>query len=431
MYNYRRFLSRPMAKTALVVGTFSLLASAPQTAFASFNITDIANFNGSNPASGKNPESGVTIDSSGNLFGTTQSGGADNFGAVYEVATGTNTITDIASFNSTNGQTPNATLTLDNSGNIFGTTTAGGVNGYGTVYEIAAGTSTITDLGVFSYDFSKGYANGINPYGGVTIDGNGNLFGTTISGGSGNRGVVYEIVSGSNTITDIASFNTTNGSQPYAGVTLDSSGNIFGTTRGGGANSFGTVYEIVAGSHTINDLVAFSGTNGNSPYGGITLDSDGNLYGTTQQGGANGSGTVFEVAHGTSNLTTLVSFNNTNGKFPNSGVTLDGNGDIFGTAAGGGANISGTVYQITKGSNAITSFASFTGLNGSGPNGGVAFDSSGNLFGTTFEGGANNSGTVYEVVGAGAPVPEASAALSLGLLLTLGGGGLLRRNKKK
>ena len=131
-------------------------------------------------------------------------------------------------------------------------------------------------------------------------------------------------------------------------------------------------------------------------------------------------------------LTDLTLFNSANGSTPNSGVTLDSAGNLYGTALYGGSNGDGAVYEIAKGTGVIHDLAAFDNTNGANPYGGVTLDSSGNLFGTTAGDGSNNKGTVYEITGAATPVPEASSALSFGLLLTLSTGGLLlcaRRQK--
>jgi len=128
----------------------------------------------------------------------------------------------------------------------------------------------------------------------VTLDSNGNLFGTTAQGGASGYGTVYEIAHGTNTITDLASFTGpepgTNSGSPHAGVTFDSSGNLFGTAPAGGASGYGTVYEIAHGTHTFTDLASFTenlfATNGTDTYAGVTFDSSGNLFGTTAYGGA-------------------------------------------------------------------------------------------------------------------------------------------------
>ncbi len=135
----------------------------------------------------------------------------------------------------------------------------------------------------------------------------------------------------------------------------DSNGNFLGTTVQGGAFDFGTVFEIAAGSGAITTLASLTGgTNGFTPYQRLVLDSQGDLFGTTQHGGSSGFGTVFELAHGSSTITPLASFNGSNGAFPQTGLVLDSSGDLFGSAHDGGAFGMGTVFEVAHGSNTIT-----------------------------------------------------------------------------
>ena len=152
---------------------------------------------------------------------------------------------------------------------------------------------------------------------------------------------MFELAQGSGTITTLASFNGTNGANPYAGLIEDSSGNLFGTAYQGGASGYGTVFELAQGSGTITTLASFNGTNGANPYAGLIKDSSGNLYGTANRGGTNGYGTVFELAHGSGTITTLASFNGTNGLNPVAGLIEDSSGNLFGTPPQGGA------YRLT------------------------------------------------------------------------------------
>ena len=355
----------------------------------------LASFNGTN---GYDPSS-LVLDGQGNLYGTTVLGGTAGYGSVFEIANGSNTITTLASFNGTNGQDPYK-MVLDNQGNLYGIAAAGGANSDGTVFEIAKGSNTITTLASF---------NGTNGYdpSSLVLDGQGNLYGTTLDGGANSDGTVFEIAKGSNTITTLASLVPLSGHQgdlPYS-LVLDSQGNLYGTTEHGGAAGDGTVFEIAKGSNTITTLVSFNGTNGNEAEG-LVLDGQGNLYGETFLGGAANDGTVFEIAKGSNTITTLASFNGTNGQHPFGGLALDSQGNLYGTTESGGAANDGTLFEIAKGSNTITTLASFNGTNGSEPIGGVVLDGQGNLYGTTYSGGAAGDGTVFELSGVTAITPS-------------------------
>ncbi len=390
-------------------------------------INTLASFNGSN---GAQPFAGVITDSSGNLFGTAENGGASGVGTVFEIASGSSVITTLASFNGTNGAQPCCDPVLDSSGDLFGTATWGGPTGRGTVFEVARGSGVITTLGSFNF------TNGDYPMGAVALDSSGNIFGATENGGNASLnngygdGTVFEIAHGSGVITALATFNGANGWANFSGVILDSSGDLFSTTIAGGANNDGTVFEIAHGSSAITTLVTFNGTNGATVRAGVTLDFSGNLFGTTENGGTgfsgtnnSGDGTVFEVAQGSGVITTLASFNGANGDNPVD-IALDSSGNILGATGGGGANNDGTVFEVAQGSGVITTLASFNGANGENPVG-ITLDSSGNLFGTATWGGANGDGTVFELSSAdttitlganGAPTLTDSATLSGGYL---------------
>jgi uncharacterized repeat protein (TIGR03803 family) len=336
-------------------------------------------------------------DSSGNFFGTTGGSSGNGNGTVFELPRGSNTIITLASF--THGEYPADGLVEDSSGNLFGTTLYGGVNNTGTVFELAQGSSTITTLAVF---YSTNNPIGIHPNGGLVEDSSGNVFGTTSGGGAHGDGTVFELMKGSSTITDLADFNpgAGDGNGPSGGLIEDSNGNLLGTTNNGGAYGVGTVFELAHGSNTITTLASFNNThnlNGINPFGNLVEDSSGNLFGTTYAGGAYNYGTVFELAHGSNTITTLAFFTGTNGANPQAGLVEDTNGNLYGTTFFGGANNEGTVFELAKSSSTITDLVSFSGSNGSSPYSGLIEDSSGNLFGTTTGGGANGVGTLFEL----------------------------------
>ena len=269
----------------------------------------------------------------------------------------------------------------DGSGNLFGTSEDGGLSGYGMVFEVAAGSGVVTTLASFNAP------QGANPNGGLVEDGSGNLFGTTGGGGSYGNGTVFEIAAGSGAITTLASFNGTNGASP-GGLIDDGSGNLFGATFRGGSAGYGTVFEVAAHSGVITTLASFNGNNGAYPNGGLVEDSSGNLFGTTE--GLAHDGRVFEVAAHSGAITTLASFNSQNGYILNGGLVEDSSGNLFGTTYG-------TVFEIAAHGSVVTTLASFNGSNGVSPTGGLAEDSSGNLFGTTYGGGSYGFGTVFEI----------------------------------
>lgn len=400
---------------------------------ATYSLTNLVTFVGHGPdnfnslpgapptwLNGQVPVGGLVADAEGNLYGTTVSGGTDDTqgGTVYEIMAGTHSVVTLYSFSSsgpsaTNGFSPKGGLVVDANGNLYGTTTQGH-NNVGTIFEISAGNHALTTL----YSFSGG-ADGGFPDAGLVADANGNLYGTA-SGFESNIGTVFEFSANTHSLTILHSFSGPDGSNPESGITFDSSGNLYGTTNYGGANNLGTVYEIAADTHQLTTLATFNGANGSHPeLGNLTIDSQGNLYGATDRGGANGYGTIFEIAAGTHELTTLASFDGINGANPVSSLILDADGNLYGSAVNGGANNHGTIFELLAGTHTLISLVDFNSLNGNAPAGSVIADANGNLYGTTtsggnFNGSLINSGTVFELVKS---VPETNSFVLMTLLL--------------
>ncbi len=221
------------------------------------------------------------------------------------------------------------------------------------------------------------------PSGEIVMDSAGNIFGTTSSGGANGNGTVYEVFKDSGTVGIVASFNVTNGAAPMGGLVQDKNGNLFGTTSAGGANGDGTIFEIVKGSGTITTLMSFNGTNGSAPLGGLAIDKLGNLYGTTSTGGANGKGELFEWAIKKGQFVVWTSFSGQNGTKPEGDLTLDKSGNVYGTTFGVANTANGTVFKVAKsGKHAVTVLKTFSST-ASAPIGGVVVDKLGNVFGTT------------------------------------------------
>jgi uncharacterized repeat protein (TIGR03803 family) len=339
---------------------------------------------------GSNSQSPLVMDSNGDLFGTTANGGAFGYGTIFEIAKGSSTVTTLHSFNLTDGANPYAGVTLDSKGNLYGTATLGGPSNEGVVYELTPGSGTLAILGSFNG------ADGADPYGGVILDSSGDLFGTTQYGGNSSVGTIWEIVSGSGSVTTLASFDTSNGARPYAGLVADSNGDFFGTTQFGGAGSDGTIFELQKNSTSIVTVASFNGTDGSDPQAPLILDSNDNLFGATTTGGANGKGTIFEQPAINNNINVLASFTTNSGSDP-VGPLIESGGTFYGTASSGGSQNAGTVFVLNSGSSSITTLASLTSSIGQTPNGGVVMDTGGNLFGTAALGGAGGNGAVFEL----------------------------------
>jgi len=224
------------------------------------------------------------------------------------------------------------------------------------------------------------FPNGANPYGTLIRDAAGNLYGTAYQGGAANLGVVFRLGAGGYKV--LHSFlGGTDGANPYAGVAIDSAGNLYGTTFGGGAPGKGVVYKVSASGQEAVLYTFTGGADGGSPYAGVVLDAAGNLYGTTYYGGTANAGAVYEVST-SGQETVLYSFTGgADGANPYGGVTLDSSGNLYGTTYGRGTSNDGVVYALDA-SGHETVLHDFDGHdNGGTPRDGVVVDSAGNLYG--------------------------------------------------
>jgi len=323
--------------------------------------------------------------------------------------------TVLFSFNSTDGLNPVAGLIFDGAGNLYGTTLYGGANNYGAVFELTPSTGGRWKETVL-HSFNLNGTDGYRPYGGLIFDGSGNLYGTTFYGGANGEGTAYELTpmaGGRWKEKVLHSFaaNGTDGYNPTASLIFDGVGNLYGTTFYGGANSSGTVFELkraAGGSWKEKVLHNFTGADGDFPFASLIFDGSGNLYGTTIEGGDSGDGTVFELAPSTGGSwteTVLQNFSGADGDLPYAGLIFDGSGNLYGATLNGGTYGNGTVFELTSSAGGIwteTVLHSFVGISdGSYPYGTLIFDTFGNLHGTTYYGGAHSDGTVFELTPAG------------------------------
>jgi uncharacterized repeat protein (TIGR03803 family) len=276
------------------------------------NETVLHNFGG---ISGENPMAGVIRDAGGNLYGTAVLGGL-GCGVVFKINPIDNETTLHSFTGGSDGCNPQAGLIRDSLGNLYGTTLWGGPHNAGVVYKVdPAGNETVL------YAFTGG-ADGRHPFGPVTQDSTGNLYGTAGDGGKYDLGVVYQVdPSGNETVLYSFRGGADDGAGPTAGVVRDSSGNLYGTTTFGGQKETGVVYKVdMGGNETV--LHAFTGgKDGSVPLGALVRDAAGNLYGTTQYGGANGMGVVFKIGlAGQGHV--LHAFTGTDGYYPAAGVIV-------------------------------------------------------------------------------------------------------------
>lgn len=412
------------AMAAALIGAATV---APAAAGGDYTFSMLVDFD--YRTNGAIPRSPLLLGADGNLYGTTERGTTGTgYGTVFKLDPTSGVLTTLADFGAGVARAnPMGRLAMDSAGNIYGATARGGL-GNGTVYKLDPDTGALTTLAEFSG--SIGNAPGAVPRGGVTLDAAGNLYGITSNSGPGQSeyGTVFRIDASTGVLTTLHAFGRGDlGRQPYAAVVLDADGDIYGTTYGG-SSALGTVFKLDGDSGDISYPALFNNANGANPQAAITIDALGDIYGTTTWGGDFKGGTVFKIDAGTGVLTSLVSFDRTNGWAPYAGLTFDAAGNIYGTTSGGGLYDFGTVFKIDATTGALTTLFSFDRADGLSPMTEVTLDAYGNIYGTTSGGGPGGYGTIFRLSPTSAAVPEPASCV----MLAIGGAAacaLLRRRR--
>lgn len=376
-----RFIKTANLRQITIITATALLLALASPAHASVDVTVLHTFTGGND--GSFLDSNLTADAAGNFYGTAQIGGAFGAGTVYELSPkpdGKWRFSLLYTFTGgADGGNPLGTLVFDRAGNAYATASSGGVNGLGVVFELTPPSHPSPgkeweEKVLYSF---QGGSDGSTPFGNVVFDAAGNLYGTTLLGGEMHIGC--EPAKGCGTIYELSP----TGSGPWIETVLHQLSDAFGE--------------------------------GAEPRAGLVMDASGNLYGTTYEGGNNeqcngfGCGTVFEMIPPASGqkhwqFKNLIDFNGHDGALSGGGLTLSATGALFGTTLFGGTDNRGVVFSLTQesGNWKFATLYSFTGIyDGLQPAGNLAFDSFGNLYGATYQGGANDWGSVFQLVPAG------------------------------
>ena len=390
---------------ALVLAATLALTGAAGTTAAAQTFKVLYSFAGY-PTDGAQPLGGLLMDAAGNLYGTTAYGGSHEgcpgkwqCGAVFKLDTnGAETV--LYNFTGRDGANPISNLILDANGDLYGTTAYGGDTGNcvyisntgcGAVFKLSGTKETVL------YRFTGGQ-DGAWPFGGVIMDVRGALYGTTNEGGAAGGGVAFKLVGRKETV--LHSFTGgKDGNDLTSGLIMDAKGNLYGTDAFGGdidcdyPNGCGVVFKLTGKQLTV--LHSFKGPpDGQSPVAGLIMDSEGNLYGTTYDGGTSGNGgTVFEVEASRKERVLHRFHPYTRGGFsPGTAVVQDASGNLYGTTE------SGVAYEITVDGKekVLHTFCTGDCSDGAYPNE-LIIDAKGNLYGTAYGGGINHNGVIFMI----------------------------------
>jgi uncharacterized repeat protein (TIGR03803 family) len=385
-----------MSKLSWVIktaGACVLLVTAT-VALSAQTLTTLYSFHG---ADGSNPYAGLMQASNGNLYGTTSAGGANGDGTVFQITTGgtLTTMHNFNRFNPTDGSQPYAGLIQATDGNLYGTTYRGGSHNVGTVYRITT-TGTMKTLHDLDYQ-----PDGALPYAGLVQATNGAFYGTASNGG-GEFGTAFIATAFGQYIPIYTFINGFIGANPVAGLVQASNGNLYGAAASGGSDGCGALFEMtLSGAYTM--VHDFTGDDGCSPQATLFQGSDGNLYGTASAGGGGGQGhnygTAFKITP-SGTFTLLHTFDGTDGTYPTGALIQATDGNFYGTTQYGGAYNQGTIFKVTP-TGTVTTLYSFCPQahcnDGANPYAGLILGSDGVFYGTTFNGGGGNDGTVFSL----------------------------------
>jgi uncharacterized repeat protein (TIGR03803 family) len=346
----------------------------------------LKDFDGTN---GAYPQGSLIQASDGKLYGMTIEGGS-GYGVIFSFDFLSSTYTMLRDFASNEtGSNVSASLTQTSDGKLYGMTENGGSNGYGAIFSLDPASSTY--INVKNFDNTDGG----NPRGSLMQASDGKLYGMTQYGGIGN-GVIFSFEPSTSTYTKLKDFDYNNGANPWGSLIQASDGKLYGmTTYGRGNRSAGFIFSFDLSSSTYTNVKVFDYTNGGNPTGSLIQASDGKLYGMTPRGGSNRDGVIFSFDPSTSIYTTLKDFKDTDGSYPYGSLMRASDGKLYGMTAGGGSSDRGVIFSFDPSTSTYTKLKDFDGANGAYPEGSLMQASDGKFYGMTAEGGSSNVGVIF------------------------------------
>lgn len=339
-------------------------------------------------ANGSNPNGSLMEASDGMLYGMTSGGGLNSLGTLFQYNTSTNIYSKKQDFNFNNGSLPNGTLMQASDGMLYGTTTEGGVNGVGIIFQYDYSTNINT--GKFNFDLN----NGSTPKGSLIQASDGKLYGMTSS--SEGKGNIFQFDPLTSIYTNKFNFTgLATGSFPYGSLMQASDGMLYGMTNQGGANNVGVLFQFDPFSNIYTKKVDFDVNNGQNPVGSLIQAKDGMLYGMAQQGGANGTGVLFRYNISSNSYTVMYDFDVSTGSYPSGSLIQASDGKLYGTTLFGGSDY-GVLFQYDPVSNAYSKKLNFYPSHGNNPTGSLVQASDGKIYGTTQSGGVYGNGVMFQ-----------------------------------
>ncbi|MEO6901988.1 MAG: choice-of-anchor tandem repeat GloVer-containing protein [Bacteroidia bacterium] len=353
-------------------------------------------FNFNDSINGSNPYGSLIQASDGKIYGVTAKGGVNNEGVIFQYDLATSVLTKKYDFDGTNsGGKSESTLMQATNGKLYGMTVTGGANDYGVIFEYDITTFTYTKL--FEFD---GKEKGGNPHGSLIQAKNNKLYGMTSEGGAEGLGLLFEYDLATSTYTKKIDFmGVSNGAVPLGSLLQAKDEQLYGLTSSGGTNNIGTLfqYNITTSAFAVkvnfNDVIS-----GNGPQSALIQATDGKLYGTAENGGTDGFGVLFQYDPITFSYSKKVDFkNDLEGKLPLGALIQATNGNLYGMAYDGGKSSAGVLYQLNISTFTYKKEFDFHGaINGSTPGSTLVQANDKMLYGITKDGGANENGTLFQ-----------------------------------